>query len=209
MMGAPGVGKGTQAMAISTKYGIPTVSTGDMMRSAMERETPVGLEAKAFVERGDLVPDHVVIRVVEERLGAEDAQVGFLLDGFPRTLAQAEALDMLLRDKGLALDAAIAIEVPHHVIVERLAGRLTCGACGAVYGADSGLSVGDSCTNCSEPLTIRVDDTSEAIRHRLEVYQKATEPLLDYYRGKGILRIVDGDRSRDAVASSIEAALSR
>jgi len=207
-MGAPGVGKGTQARAVSLKYAIPTIATGEMLRSAMECETPLGREAKKFVERGDLVPDHVIIGVVEERLTCQDAVRGFLLDGFPRTLAQAEALDMLLRDKGLALDAAIAIEVPDEVIVDRLGGRLTCGACGMVYGADSGLNEADLCGNCGEPLAIRADDTPDAIRHRLKVFRKNTEPLVDYYRGKGILKIIDGDRSRDAVAASIEAALS-
>jgi len=207
-MGAPGVGKGTQARAIAHRYSIPTISTGDMLRSAMESESPLGVEAKRFVERGDLVPDHVIIGVVEERLTCQDAVGGFLLDGFPRTLAQAEALDMVLRDKGLALDAALVIEVPDEVIVDRLGGRLTCGACGMVYGADSGLNEGDPCVTCGEPLTIRADDTPDAIRHRLKVFRKNTEPLVEYYRGKGILKIVDGDRSRDAVASSIEAALS-
>jgi adenylate kinase len=115
---------------------------------------------------------------------------------------------MLLRDKSMELNAAIAIEVPDEVIVDRLGGRLTCGACGMVYGADSGLKDGDPCGNCGQPLSMRADDTPDAIRHRLKVFRKNTEPLVDYYRGKGILKIVDGDRSRDAVASSIEAALS-
>ncbi len=203
------MGKGTQAHRLAETHDIPAISTGEMLRTAMDSATPLGLEAKAYMQRGDLVPDNVMIGVVEERLGCPDAANGFLLDGFPRTLAQAESLAVMLRDKGLTIDAAVAIEAPDDIIVARLGGRLTCRNCGMVYGTDAGFLEGSACGNCGSGLSIRADDQPDAIRHRLEVYRHSTEPLIEFYRGKGILKIVDGDRPRDEVAASIEAALSR
>jgi adenylate kinase len=208
LLGAPGVGKGTQANLLAKRYEIPSVSTGDMLRAAMSEGTPLGDEAKAFVTRGDLVPDAVIIRVVEDRLSRADAQTGFLLDGFPRTISQAQSLDMLLQDKGYEIDAAIAIDVPDQVLIGRLGSRLTCRSCASVFGLDAELTEQDACPNCGGQLYVRPDDQPEAIRRRLAVYRESTEPLLDYYRGQGVLKIVDGDRTRDEVAASIEAALS-
>lgn len=207
-MGPPGAGKGTQARAISEFYEVPAIATGDMLRAAMAGETALGIEARNYVKKGELVPDHIIIGVVEERLAEDDAKRGFLLDGFPRTLPQAGALAMVLEDKGIGLDAAISIDVPDHVIVNRLGGRLTCVSCGMVYGVDSGLSEGGPCANCGERLIVRADDHPDAIRRRLEVYRKSTEPLIEYYRGQGILKIIDGDQPREAVEASIRAALS-
>lgn len=209
LLGPPGVGKGTQARHIAETHEIPAISTGEMLRAAMDSETPLGLEAKAYMKRGDLVPDSVMIGVVEERLALPDAANGFLLDGFPRTLAQAESLNALLRDNGLAIDAAVAIEAADEVIIARLGGRLTCRNCGMVFGTDAGLADGSACGNCGSDLSVRVDDQPDAIKHRLEVYRHSTEPLIEFYRRQGILKTVDGDRTRDEVAASIEAVLFR
>jgi adenylate kinase len=204
LLGPPGVGKGTQARRLSEQYRIPMIATGDMLRAAMAAETPLGVEAKEYMARGDLVPDAVIIGVVAERLSQPDATDGFLLDGFPRTLGQAEALQDLLHDKGTPLDVAIALEAPDDVIVERLSGRLTCRECANIFGPTEGKT----CPTCAGQLYVREDDQPEAILRRLDVYRKSTEPLIDFYRDKGVLKIVRGDRSRDEVASSVEAALS-
>ena len=174
----------------------------------MDAETPLGLEAKGYMTRGDLVPDEVMIGVVRERLDQEDARVGFLLDGFPRTIEQAASLDALIEQKGYVIDVAIAIEVPDKVLVDRLSSRLTCRNCNSIFGQDAALSEQDACPKCGGELYVRPDDQPEAISRRLAVYRESTQPLVDYYRGQGILKIVDGDRSRDEVAASIEAALS-
>lgn len=207
LLGAPGVGKGTQARVIAEAHRIPAVATGDILRAAMRDETPLGKQAKEFVKRGDLVPDDIVIGVVAERLAQPDAANGFLLDGFPRTIAQAEALATILAERDQALDAVVAIEVPDEVIVRRLAGRLTCPECGGVYGPDEGLQEGGACPRCSASLTVRPDDKPDAVRNRLAVYRESTEPLVNYYCERGLLKTVDGDRTRDEVAKAIEAVL--
>jgi adenylate kinase len=180
------------------------ISTGDMLRAAIVADTPLGKQAKAIMERGDLLPDPIITGVVEERLSQPDAQNGFLLDGFPRTVAQADALLKFLKDNNTPLDAAVAIEAPDEVIISRLAGRLTCRSCSNIFGPMDGTK----CPECGGDLYIRADDQPEAVRHRLEVYRKSTEPLIEFYRGHGILKIVDGNRPRDEVAQSITAALS-
>lgn len=204
LLGPPGVGKGTQGRLLAESQRLPMISTGDMLRAAMVAETPLGKEAKAYMERGDLLPDSVIIGVVEERLRQPDAAHGFLLDGFPRTVAQADALLQLLIDNNTPLDAAIAIEAPDEIIIDRLAGRLTCRSCANIFGPMES----STCPECGGELYVRADDQPEAVRRRLEVYRKSTEPLIDFYRGHGILKIVNGDRPRDEVAQSIAAALS-
>ena len=183
---------------------MPMISTGDMLRAAIAADSTLGREAKAIMERGDLLPDSVIIGVVEERLSQPDAENGFLLDGFPRTVAQADALLKLLEDNNTPLDAAVAIEAPDEIIIDRLAGRLTCRECSNIFGPMDSTN----CPECGGDLYVRADDQPEAVRHRLAVYRKSTEPLIEFYRGHGILKIVNGDRPRDEVAESIAAALS-
>jgi adenylate kinase len=183
LLGAPGAGKGTQAEFLVAKYGIPQISTGDMLRTAVAEGTPVGGEAKAYMEQGNLVPDSVVIGVAEERLSKADAAGGFILDGFPRTVAQAEALDDLLDRIGSKLECCIAIVVDEEAVVKRLLGRAE--------------------------IEGRSDDNEETIRNRMEVYRESTEPLVAYYRERGLLAEVDGMGAVDEVATRIEGALGR
>ena len=188
-LGAPGAGKGTQADIIAEKLGIPTISTGNIIREALKNGTEMGLKAKKFIEAGELVPDEVVIGIIKERLSESDCQNGFILDGFPRTVPQAEALDAM----GIALDKIISIEVPDGVIVERMSGRRVCSRCGASYHVVYNPSKdGVSCDKCAEQLAVRRDDAPEVVQSRLEVYHKTTEPLKDYYAECGKLRLVDG-----------------
>ncbi len=205
LLGAPGVGKGTQARAIAERYRIPHIATGDMLRAAVDACSEVGLQAKEYMVRGDLVPDSLIIGCVRERLNKQDAANGFLLDGFPRTVLQAEALDSLLVEIGQELDAAIAIEVEEEAVVRRLCGRLTCGDCGAVT-SDAANSSG-RCERCSGTLSVREDDRPAAIRQRLAVYKEKTAPLLDYYSAKSLLRRIDGNGTMEEVERRIEAAL--
>ena len=203
-LGAPGAGKGTQADKTSVRLGIPTISTGVIIREAVKNETEMGLKAKSFMERGALVEDEVVIGIIKERLAKSDCENGFILDGFPRTVPQAEALDKM----GIALDRVVSIEVPDQVIAERMTGRRVCTACGASYHiTDNPSRDGANCDKCNTPLTIRADDAPEVVLSRLAVYHETTEPLKDYYLAKGILKIVDGDgpveqtsaRTREAI----------
>ena len=188
-LGAPGAGKGTQADIIAEKMGIPTISTGNIIREALKNGTEMGLKAKKFIEAGELVPDEVVIGIIKDRLAESDCQNGFILDGFPRTVPQAEALDAM----GIALDKIISIEVPDGVIVERMSGRRVCPRCGASYHVVYNPSKdGASCDKCAETLAVRRDDAPEVVQSRLEVYHKTTEPLKDYYAECGKLRLVDG-----------------
>jgi adenylate kinase len=203
MLGMPGAGKGTQAERITREFGIPHISTGDMFRKAIANQTPLGLEVKAYLDSGRLVPDDLTIRVVRERLGEADAADGFLLDGFPRTLPQAEALDGMLRDIGKPLDAALYIHVPQEVLLARLTGRRVCRACGATYHvtfqppARAGV-----CDQCGGELYQRSDDTEEAVHTRLEQYAQ-TAPLVEYYRERGLLRQVDGEQPIETVWSEV------
>lgn len=197
-LGAPGAGKGTQAEILAGKLGIPTVSTGNMIREALALGTEMGIKAKKFIEAGELVPDDVVIGIIKERLAKSDCQNGFILDGFPRTVPQAEALDKM----GITLDRVISIEVPDEVIVERMSGRRVCAKCGATYHIAYNPSAdGIRCDKCSEELTIRRDDAPEVVLSRLEVYHNMTEPLKDYYSETGKLRLVDGVGTVDEITS--------
>ena len=196
-LGAPGAGKGTQADIVANKLGIPTVSTGAMIREALKAGTEMGLKAKKFIEAGALVPDEVVIGIISERLTKSDCGKGFILDGFPRTVPQAIALDNM----GVALDAVVSIEVPDENIVERMSGRRVCATCGASYHVSYNPSKdGVSCDNCNTALSIRTDDAPEVVLSRLEVYHSTTEPLKDYYLTKGNLKTVDGVGSVEEIS---------
>ena len=191
-LGAPGAGKGTQAEKISKKLGIPTISTGVIIREAVKSGTEMGKKAKKFIEQGALVSDDVVIGIIKERLSKPDCSGGFILDGFPRTVPQALALD----EMGINLDIVVSIEVPDEVIIQRMTGRRVCSACGASYHVSENPSKdGKTCDNCKTELTIRKDDAPEVVISRLEVYHETTEPLKDLYLSKGILKTVDGNGS--------------
>ena len=203
LLGAPGAGKGTQAEKLIDAYGIPQISTGDILRASVAAGTELGLEAKRYMDAGDLVPDQVVIGLVKSRLAEPDTDRGFILDGFPRTTAQAEALDTELVALGKAIDSAIAITVDPEVIVARLTSRRVCRACGAITTA----AAGDACPKCSGELYQRDDDNETTVRNRLEVYARSTAPLIEYYGAKGLLREIDGDRPVDEVFADVQSVL--
>ena len=209
-LGAPGAGKGTQARALAAEWGVPQVATGDMLREAVAAKTTLGLEAKRYMDAGGLVPDEVVIGLVDERLGRSDAAPGFVLDGFPRTAAQAEALDAMLRGKGQALDRVVFLDVSREELIRRLTGRRTCGRCGTVFHLVSAPPrTAGRCDKCGGELTQRSDDTREAVATRLDVYERQTAPLLAYYRERGLLAAVPGEGPMDRVAGDIRAAVKR
>ena len=196
-LGAPGAGKGTQAEIIASRLGIPTISTGAIIREALNAGTELGMKAKEFIEIGELAPDDVVIGIIKERLAKSDCQNGFILDGFPRTVPQAEALDSM----GIELDCVISIEVPDDVIVERMSGRRVCKKCGATYHTIYNPSEdGVNCDKCKEELTNRKDDAPEVVLSRLEVYHNTTEPLKEFYAKKGNLKLVDGVGSVEEIS---------
>lgn len=189
-LGAPGTGKGTQAEKTSARLGIPAISTGAIIREAVKNGTEMGLKAKKFIEQGAFVEDDVVIGIVKERLAKPDCENGFILDGFPRTVSQAEALDNM----GVALDRVISIEVPDAVIANRMTGRRVCDKCGTTYHVtDNPSRDGVSCDKCGNTLSVRKDDDPEVVLSRLVVYHEVTEPLKAYYLKKGIMKTVDGD----------------
>lgn len=203
MLGAPGAGKGTQAEVLSEKFGIPTISTGAIIRQAIKNGTKVGREAKDYIDKGLLVPDAVVIGIISERLKEDDCKDGFILDGFPRTIAQAEALD----EFGVEIDTALSLEVDDDVIVKRLSGRRECSSCGATYHIDSKPSKKDGlCDKCGSELTTRRDDNPETIQSRLDVYHEQTEPLKDFYAKKGkLVKVVGRNTVEETTASVVEA----
>ncbi len=208
LMGPPGAGKGTQADFIKAKYRVPHISTGDMFRDAVKKGTPMGQEAKKYMNEGKLVPDQVTIGIVEDRLAEDDCQAGFLLDGFPRTINQAEALDKVMDKLGKKIDAAINIFVPDKILIERMSGRVSCKECGTVYHlVFSPPSQSGKCDKCSGELIQRSDDNAETAVNRLQVYIEQTSPLLDYYKNKGLLKDVDGNRDSKSVGSEIESIL--
>ncbi|MFQ5899509.1 MAG: adenylate kinase [Candidatus Methylomirabilia bacterium] len=207
-LGPPGSGKGTQARQLAAELGIPQIATGDMLREAVAKGTPLGLAAKREMDAGALVPDEVVIGLVEERLAQADAKNGFLLDGFPRTVAQAEALEQLLNEQGLALDRVIFLEVSERELLRRLTGRRTCQRCGIVFHvAFSAPKAGGICDECGGSLVQREDDSEATVRRRLEVYARETAPVLDYYRSRGRLASVKGEGPVPAVGAVIRSAL--
>ncbi|HIS04850.1 MAG TPA: adenylate kinase [Candidatus Fimenecus stercoravium] len=196
LLGAPGAGKGTQAEKICEKLGIPAISTGNMLREAMANGTEMGLKAKSFIDAGKLVPDEVVIGIIRERLQADDCKNGFILDGFPRTIPQAEALDAM----GVRIDRVIDIEVPDEKIAARLSGRRVCLKCGATYHTEYKKPKTEGvCDVCGDKLVQRKDDMPETVLDRLKTYHEQTEPLKDYYAKKGNLRVVEG---QEAVADT-------
>ena len=193
-LGAPGAGKGTQADRLSERLGIPTISTGAIIRGAVKSGTAMGLEAKKFIEAGALVPDNVVIGIVKERLSQSDCDKGYILDGFPRSVPQAQALD----EMGISLDKVISLEVDDEDIIARMSGRRVCSGCGRTYHITNLPSAkGDICEDCDSQLVVRADDTPDVVRSRLEIYHSVTEPLKEYYRNKGILCLVMGDGTVD------------
>ncbi|MGR3766499.1 adenylate kinase [Rossellomorea sp. NS-SX7] len=208
LMGLPGAGKGTQAEKIVEKYGIPHISTGDMFRAAIKDGTELGLKAKSFMDNGDLVPDEVTIGIVRERLSKKDCGKGFLLDGFPRTVAQAEALENILADLGKKMNYVINIDVDKDILMGRLTGRRICKECGATYHLvfnppkEEGV-----CDRCGGELYQRADDNEETVQNRLDVNIKQTQPLLAYYEDKGYLKNIDGQQDIDKVFSDIDVLL--
>jgi len=206
LLGAPGAGKGTQGALIAERYGIPKISTGDLLREAVRKGTPLGQEAKTYMDAGELVPDEVMLGLIREVLTG-DAMVerGFVLDGFPRTLRQAEGLDRLLDAIGKPLDAVIVVSVPDEVLIRRLSGRRTCADCGAVYNVYlEPPSTPGRCDRCGGALVERADDTAATVRRRLEVYHEQTEPVIAYYeRSRTPVYRVDGDRPVDEVQRAI------
>ncbi len=206
LLGAPGAGKGTQSAKLIERYGLVHIATGDILRAAVAAGTPLGIAAKGYMDRGELVPDMVVIGLVKARLAEPDAAKGFILDGFPRTVAQAEALERALDELGLKLDAVISIDVDKRVLVDRLTARRTCRQCGAIFNVLAQPEVASGvCPSCGGELYQRDDDTVETVTNRLNVYESSTAPLVAYYERKGILHHVGGDRPVDAVFEAIRA----
>ncbi len=205
LLGGPGAGKGTQAQKIVGRLGIPQISTGDMLRAAVGNQTELGKEAKKYMDAGQLVPDAVVIGLIDERLDLDDAKKGFILDGFPRTIAQAEALDELLNKKSMSLDKVASIDVPDDDLVERLCGRLTCRSCGAMmHKLFSPPKVEGVCDKCGKAeLYQRDDDKEVTIRQRLNTYHTQTAPLIDFYKGKGMLTEVSGKGSIEEITARV------
>ena len=203
-LGPPGAGKGTQAKRIAEKYGIPQISTGDMFREHLSKGTELGQKAKEYMDKGQLVPDEIVLGMVEERLKQPDCEKGFILDGFPRTVPQAEALDKLLEKMGKKIDYAICIDVPDDELVKRLTGRRTCKKCGMMYHVMFKPPKEEGkCDVCGGELYQRADDNEETVRNRLKVYHEQTEPIIAYYEKKGVLHRVDGMGSIDEIFDRI------
>ena len=193
LLGPPGAGKGTQAKLLREKFEACQVSTGDILRKAVADQSPLGKEAFEYIHRGALVPDSLIVKLVAERLKEKDCENGFILDGFPRTIPQAQSLDEILKKRGLALDSVLSVQVPPRVIVERLAGRRTCKNCGALYHQDFDPPQKNGvCDRCGGELFQRDDDREETISARLKVYETQTAPLIGYYRERGLLREIDG-----------------
>ena len=210
LMGPPGAGKGTQAEKLVDLYQIPHISTGDMFRKAQKDGTELGLKAKSYMDQGQLVPDEVTVGIVKERLAEVDCKEGFLLDGFPRTVQQADALDTILAELDMALDCVVNIEVDKAFLVDRLTGRRVCRTCGATYHiANKAPKVEGVCDKCGGELYQRGDDTIEKVSNRLDVYAAQTAPLIDYYKSKGIMSSIDGSKSMEDVLADIRSALEK
>lgn len=208
LLGPPGAGKGTQAASMVEKYNIVHISTGDLLRAAVKEGTELGKEAKGYMESGQLVPDTLILGLVEERIQKEDCQEGFLLDGFPRTPAQADALDEMLTKLGQKLDAVVNIEVPLDKLMVRLTGRRVCKKCGATYHVAFNPSPkGELCGVCGDTLIQRADDTEETVKARLDVYEQQTAPLIDYYTKAGNIKNINGDQDIKKVLEDIAVAL--
>jgi adenylate kinase len=208
LLGPPGAGKGTQAKLLQDKFGVCQISTGDILRKAVAEQTPLGKEASQYIHRGALVPDSVIVDLVATRLQEKDCEKGFILDGFPRTIPQAESLDAILKQRGIGLNSVLSVQVPKDVIIERLAGRRTCRSCGALSHVTlSPSKKAGICDRCGGELYQRDDDREETIAHRLKVYDDQTAPLLNYYRGQGLLREIGGVGTVDEIRARVIAAL--
>lgn len=208
LFGPPGAGKGTQARLLTEAYGIPQISTGDILRQARAEGTTLGQKAAEYMDAGKLVPDDLIVGIIEERISQPDAQKGYILDGFPRTIPQAEALDTMLERRGERIDAVVSLEVPDQEIVERLSGRRTCPECKAMYHvAFNPPKEEGRCDVCGAALVRRSDDAPEAIQKRLEAFHEQTEPLKDYYRRRGLLKEIQGTGNIGEVYERIRAAL--
>mgnify|MGYP003408015398 FL=1 len=208
LMGLPGAGKGTQAEKIVEKYNIPHISTGDMFRAAIKEGTELGLKAKSFMDKGELVPDEVTIGIVRERLSKDDCKKGFLLDGFPRTVAQAEALENILSELNRPIDYVINVDVDKDILMERLTGRRICKECGATYHlVFNPPAKEDVCDRCGGELYQRADDNAETVQNRLDVNLKQTKPLLSFYEDKGTLRNINGQQDIKVVFEDIDTLL--
>jgi len=206
LMGPPGGGKGTQAKRLQDRYGIVQLSTGDMLRAAVKAGSPVGKQAKAVMDAGKLVSDELIVAMIAERIAQADCARGFILDGFPRTVPQAEALDKLLKDNGISLDSVIEVAVPDARLIERITGRFTCSKCGEGYHdrfkQTRKAGVCDVCGGTD--FTRRADDNAATVEARLKAYHDQTAPLMPYYKAKGLLQVVDGDRDMDVVTADLE-----
>jgi len=208
LLGAPGVGKGTQGELIAKEYGIPQISTGDILRKEVKEGTLLGKEAKKYMDSGALVPDNVIIGMMENRIKKDDCKNGFILDGFPRTVAQAEAFDVMLEKNGLELDKVLLIDVPKDEIIDRLTGRRVCSKCGAVYHIKNNPPKIDGvCDKCGGELIQRSDDTKEVVENRLNVYEKSTMPLIEYYEKTKKLVKIDGVGNINEIFSKVKAVL--
>ena len=204
MLGAPGAGKGTQAKMIAEKYGIPHVSTGDIFRANIKNGTELGMEAKKYMDQGQLVPDELAVKILLDRVAQDDCKNGYVLDGFPRTIPQAEVLDKALTELGDAIDFAIDVDVPDENIVNRMGGRRACLSCGATYHIVFNPTKEEGkCAACGAETVLRDDDKPETVQKRLTVYHDQTQPLIDYYKAQGILKSVDGTLPMDDVFSAI------
>jgi len=210
LMGPPGAGKGTQAERIAKNFGLLHVSTGDMFREAVKEGTAMGKKAKEYMDKGTLVPDEIVVGIVKERLSKPDAADGVLLDGFPRTVEQAEALDEVLRELGLKLDAVLSVDVDEEELVTRLTGRRVCSNCGTTYHIKfNPPKVRNICDHCGSELYQRSDDTVETVKERLDVYKKQTFPLIEYYKRKGLFQSIDGNQDIEQVFDIVSAYLKK
>lgn len=204
LMGPPGAGKGTQAAELVTKFSIPHISTGDMFRAAVKEQTELGKKAKAFMDAGQLVPDEVTIGIVKERLAKDDCKAGFILDGFPRTIEQANALSITLREIGITIDRVININVPAEDLINRITGRRICKSCGATYHISfNPTGIEGKCDKCGGETYQRDDDRKDTVKKRLDVYSAQTEPLINYYQDKGLYTEIDGRQPIEKVLEDI------
>ncbi len=204
MLGAPGAGKGTQAIMIAEKYGIPHVSTGDIFRANIKNNTPLGQEAKTYMDKGQLVPDELTVKILLDRVAQDDCKNGYVLDGFPRTIVQADVLKKALTELNDSIDYAINVDVPDENIINRMGGRRACVNCGATYHIEFVPPKKEGvCDNCGEKLILRDDDKPETVKNRLNVYHDQTQPLIDYYEKEGVLKTVDGTKEMNQVFDEI------
>ena len=204
VFGAPGAGKGTQAKFLVQKYNIPQISTGDMLRAAIVQKTDMGLEANRYMDAGELVPDETIIGIIKDRLEEDDCKNGFILDGFPRTITQAKALDDLMKSSGKKLDFVLSFDVPDELIIQRIAGRRVCPKCGASYHIEfNPPKTEDICDTCGSKLIIRKDDNADTVKNRLSNYHSQTSPLIDFYKDMGIFVQIDGSQELSKVTKDM------